>query len=430
MLTIRAEIKSWHQFLPIDIRSVIVIDSFLIEPYQRALLDADFIAHDPLLPTLILYRSANFFNLTGGNSDKLYEIRKKILKTMKTCLQPGDPFLFRCTVDLANEEINNMRFDCAAQLLKANQPPLSDRSPTPNLPASHSHHLEFLAETYLGLSMYHMLQLDESILIQTRAWAGLSRHLSPTHQESLKSQMYLAAALQAQGKLNEALKHYQHITRTWTELTSADHVITLMSQMGASTVLRKLGHTTEALQIGGAVLADRQRVLGTANNTITMDSALNMVLIYHKLGDIESGNAYLDMAERIGPGHCAGTRRCQVLRFRAMLLAEKGDIEQAITILRHLLQGAAGKKARPKGKQVHMVGGEGREMLWARYDLAKMLRKAKRPGAALEVFRGLVEPRGGGAVAAVAVRGRALEVAEQVTCVLLERRDLPREGDT
>ncbi|KAF4123017.1 Tetratricopeptide (TPR) repeat [Geosmithia morbida] len=440
IIMIRAKIQEWTNAssLSPDHLGRRMLDNFLLASYKAAL-DPSFVAEGSLLPLshLVHYRIALFLNITGTDTGKLYAIRRSLVSQVQPFLGAGHAFVRRCVVDWAMEEINNMHFDEAARLLQR-----LEAQDWGNPPAASTHaHLEYYAKSHLGLAMYHMIDLDGSIRWQSHAYKGLTRFLGPDHQDTLKSGMYLAQALQAQGKLRDALNIYGFITCTWAKLTSEDHA---MSQMGSSTCLRRLGLVEDAKRIGLETLAYRRRVLGSDNNTVVMDSLLNLVLIYRQMGDLDSAEQYVEFAKDIGPGHCARARWSQLTRFRAMLLADRGELNQAIDMLRDLIHAAlhvdsmSPSRLETEGDS----GRDGRDILWARHDLAILLREAGRPEEASLVFRGLVEIDLDGSALAPGVNCVAeaetrsdvivetgaptiLSVAEEATRILLKERDLP-----
>ncbi|CAH0020862.1 unnamed protein product, partial [Clonostachys rhizophaga] len=426
VVSIRAEIQSWHALLPLHIRSRIAIKSFLIESYEAALGLENFNCGDPLVPMLLLYRVGFLLNLTGEEMARLHGIRKEVAEKVKCLLGPQHTFSLRCAVEFCVEEINSLQFDRAAQVLQSWR--LDGLNPSPG--TYHS----FYVESNYAIAKYHMLELAESIELQTRAAAGLRATLGPMNQETLKSQLFIAYALQAQGQCLEALKIYEYITKSWSALTSIDNVLTMMSQMAASMALFKLGHTEEALRLATEVLANRQRVLGM-NNTVAMDSALALVLVYRQKGELESAEAFLELAITIGAGHCAQERLCQVQRFRAMLLRDRGELEAATKILTGLLSEARGtggmvtSTSSSGGSRLEEVV-DGRDLLWARYDLFSLLKRDSSESVALEVFEGLVVPDSdtvrGSEPRPRCQRVKELSAAKDATRILLKERNVKK----
>jgi tetratricopeptide (TPR) repeat protein len=376
ILSVKAEMKSWCISLPEKLRKNIPLTSFLVRPYETACERAKKDRVDAILPSIFLYRIAYFLNLESNESEKVFTMRKSIMKEASKYLGEQHPFSLRCAADFAIEQIISFNYDEAETLLSRILE-LQRQAVDPNAFDA------FYTISYIALCKYYQLELEESVALQEVAAAGLVHALGTTNRNALKSKLYLGWALEAQGNFSGALQIYRDVLAVWTTLQPMDNPLTMMAQSCLSMVERKQGNNKDALIHGDEAFVNRQRIMGD-QNTITFDSALNLVFIYRNMEDYGQAKAMLDLARSMGAAHQAKVRLCQLDRLDACIKADQNEVSEAIQMLSGMIQEASRLNADPN-----------RELLSARLDLADLLRKTGKSGEVLELFKGLVEPKKG-----------------------------------
>ncbi|KAK3358819.1 hypothetical protein B0T25DRAFT_577053 [Lasiosphaeria hispida] len=398
VLSARAALLNWQALRPAPTRAPLRLDDFFTSPYESALATAPFDCPTTMLRYLTLHRLNLYLNIASQDPSRRHSLTQEILRGADALLGPTHAFTLRSAAAFALEQINHHHFSSASTLLGqvvVHQPPRS--------PERHT------TQSYLALAMYHQLQLPAATALHEEACTGLLHAVGPASKKHAKALLFLAWSLEAGGALDRAAAAYGVVWARWGAAAyTPDEPLGMMAQAGLATVLRKRGEYGAARRHGAEVLAHRQRVYGERNR-VTVDVVLNMAVLCREAGDRDGARAYLELARAgLDAGHGDGFLRvCLATRLEAGLLVADGEVARAAVMLGGLLS-----QGEERG------GGGNRELLWARLELAALLRAEGRAAEALACFEGLVDQLpGGGSRAEGCSRGQLMVVERAVACI-------------
>ncbi|KAK0641408.1 hypothetical protein B0T16DRAFT_393690 [Cercophora newfieldiana] len=395
VLSARAALLGWHAMRHVHIRERTGVSGFFTGPYQAIL---ESLAADNILRYLVLHRLGTYFNLAVEEHDSRFQIIRTVMEKSSAILGPAHAFTLRSRAEYGAEILLRERFEEAEVILRDVYTTQSS-SPSPS-PAAGTES-QYVTLSNYATALHHQLKLDESIAYQQKASEGLLQALGPADKKYLKSQLFLAQALEAQNHhLDDALAIYEKIWEVWVPMYSRDEGLAMFAQIGMATVLRKKGgqlNLNKAMQHGTEVLENRRRVFGEANS-MTADTALTLAAMCLDCGEYGRARGYLSLvpsqleigaadaasppANRDGNDHRIWLHRHYLAEaLRASVHHQTGKTEKAIADLRQLLGNA------------DAAGGSGsRALLQARLVLSDLLEAQGRPKMeVLRCFSGLVE---------------------------------------
>ncbi|KAK6836796.1 hypothetical protein PG987_007291 [Apiospora arundinis] len=374
ILSVRADLASWHAMLSPDLQSIIPLDTFLLSPYERESNGSQRNGQRQIERIMYLHRVAGYLNLRSMETERRYAIRKFIMEQTAGILGEH-PFALLCATEFAVEMMIAFEYDQAEALFVRT-------SAIQRQMVGYQVSETFFTMCNTALVYYYQLKFDQAVELQELAVQGFARVLGPTHREYLRGRLFLGWALEAQENFAAASDIYAQTWSLWASMLSEESPLAMMARASLSRVERKQGRHESALAHGLSAFVNRQRVFGD-KNTLTFDSAINLYFIYCGMADFDQARAILDLARSLGQGHQAQVRVCQLERLTAQLLLLEADqnLDEAETILRDLLQRAADEDWQPN-----------RELLSARLDLARLLCQEHRESEALSLFDRLVEP--------------------------------------
>ncbi|KAL9621756.1 MAG: hypothetical protein Q9160_003874 [Pyrenula sp. 1 TL-2023] len=377
VLEVKSLLRSWHCNLSVDDQSKLEVGGFLVRPYSKLYQAAKNANPSHLLPYLVLKRLGFYFNLTAEfpKGQGPYELRKEVAEGFQRSLGETHQLTMRSVAEYCIERFVRAEFE-------ASETALLNMMHLQKLHLDYNSSDSFYSQQYAALAMWHQMRFVESEANQREANEGMLRTLGPMNREFLKGQMFLGFAVEAQGKFEDACSIYESIWRLWTSLQGPDNPLSLFSQCCMAICLRKKKDYASAERQLLEVLAKRQCIFGE-KNFITIDTALNLALLYEEWAMPDQSTAYLDLAGSMGLGDQSFERICQSRHLRAYLKLDEHRPEDAKEILESTLTEASSTNIQAC-----------RELLWIRITLANILRTLQKSDAASLLFIGLVRPIG------------------------------------
>lgn len=369
-LDVRARLEAWHNILATSDRLSLDFGNFF-GPFSAMIDSENGDGSDNLVVILLMHRLATYQNFGGGEP---YELRKRIAEECESVLGADHWLTLRAVVDFCVERISEDEFEDAERELekvRKTQIRVLGRDSTD----------VYYSQTWQASATFRQLKFEKAIELQEEASAGLLGNLGPTHLEYLKGQLVLARAIDAAGRVNEAITIFQNIWETWCPLHGTDSPLSMTTQGDMAAAYRESQRLELAEQHFSQLLANRQRIYGS-KIAFTSDAAINLAAVKRDLGDLRGALSVLETASEL-PSHRekeSHLRACQVEHLRALLDIDAGQQDSAIGRLHCLLDQAQGK---PKN----------RELYWIRLTLAKISRQQNKANKLVQLFDNLVVRR-------------------------------------
>lgn len=373
-LDVRASIQAWLALRPARFREIAL--SYFCAAYESVRQQyQDAKELDETLSFLCLFRLGEYENL-GEYPDESYKIYQLLAQDLKDRFGAENPMTMKANYHLGIELMTQGQMLDAERLLSINKK-MQYRVLGPDHPDS------VLSLEYLGFTQWYLNRLEESTQSQAEAQAGLQRLWGPVTKEVLKSQLFLGYALQSQRKLDEALEIFEGIWNIWLPVMGPSNPLSLMAQCSMGAIHRKRRVYEKAKQHLTENLAERLRVF-SLNAAVTIDSGLQLALLYRETRCTEEAEALLDLIAFSGVVEQWFERVCQVSHIRALLCMDRGNPGEATEMLRDILTVASSQ-----GREAN-----NRELLWVRLTLADLLRSQDRDDEALFLFSDMVRHQG------------------------------------
>lgn len=398
VLSARVTLLGWHALSRPGIRDRTRIDRFFTWPYKSALSSPEFCSQDNIMHYLLHHRVGSFFNMTAEESSSRYRILRTVMDGAERILGSSHPFTLRSMGEFGTEKIIRGEPMEAQVLLWQVWEAQSKNGDEID---------QYETLSMYAVALYLQVRLEESISFQKKASEGLLRALGPANKKYLKSQIFLAWAVEANGELDSALAIYNNIWRVWAPVHARNEGgLAMAARQGMAAVQGKKGNYGEAVPYGDEVLTSLRRVIGDANYH-TADAALNMAILYIGNGLYDEAHKHLSLVLALGESNRPSSvaenlddddndgklwdyRSCLAKCLQASLHILRGETDQAIAALRRLLHDAGEETRRSS-----------RELLRARLLLADCLRSGGRPkNEVLQCFAGLVLPLENSTIAA------------------------------
>ncbi|KAK4445325.1 hypothetical protein QBC34DRAFT_472554 [Podospora aff. communis PSN243] len=381
VLSARAALLGWHATQHDHLKARIGIEVFFKASYQSVI---DSMEPGNIMPLLLSHRLGTYFNLAVEEHEKRFEIVKAVMEGSESHLGPTHAFTLKSRAEYGSETLIRERFEEAEAIL------WNVYSAHPAASQSES---KYIALSIYANALYHQLKLDESIVHQRRASEGLLLALGPVDKKYLKSQLFLAQALEAQGQLDDALAIYDKIWQVWVPMYSRDEGLAMFAQIGMATVYQKRGDLNKAMDHGTEVLQNRRRVFGDSS-PMTADTALILAILSLERGEYGHARGHLSLvpprsesAGSVGTANNVDDRRIWLHRqylaasLEASLDHQTGRTDKAVADLQRLILDA----------EVDGLLGS-RALLQARLMLSDILEAQGQPKTEiLGCFSGLVE---------------------------------------
>jgi tetratricopeptide (TPR) repeat protein len=175
---------------------------------------------------------------------------------------------------------------------------------------------------------------------------------------------------------------YTDVLMVWQPIGGEDHPFTLMLKTSLGSVCRKLRRFAEA-ETALRTSFDVRKNVFTVENTVTIDSGIQLAVFYYDVGRSDEAIAELDLVSNPVYLEREFERRCQIQHIKARVQFEAGDYHEPREALERLLN-----EATSDGQDKN-----NRELLWVRVTLADVLRYHDKDDEALMFFSDLVAPQ-------------------------------------
>ncbi|KAI9692204.1 MAG: hypothetical protein M1822_006434 [Bathelium mastoideum] len=372
---IRASLSAWHRGLDDTQKDILSISQFLKLPYNNFLKSTQKRHESRVVHFMAMRRVATYYNLSerADKGQELKRIRQCIAEGFIDTLGGFHPLSLRSVTDwcvelqTANDQEREL-LRAESLLLKT----MTQQRECLGEKVSDS----FFTQQYVGLSMFYRTIFDESAKHLQQSYQGLVDTLGPTHRNTVICRLYYAHALVGQSNLRHACKIYEEIWTFWSHSYGIQNPLSTMSQSNLGVTYRKLKKFRLAEKHLVESLAERQRMFGAC--LVTVDSCVNLAILYRDTNRVGEAFAHLDLADNLGPYEFGFERVCQIQHVRAMLHYDSKDVKQAVEVLRALLSEAT---AYPVN----------RTTLWIRLTLAELLRSQGLEEEALAFFSNIVK---------------------------------------
>ncbi|RFU27216.1 hypothetical protein B7463_g9122, partial [Scytalidium lignicola] len=376
LIDIQASLVSWHIGLSEVQKTKLSVARFLEKPYNDFfdIIQAKRVSE--AVAYMALRRLGIYHNMSGtlpvGRT--LKELRKLVAEGFTATLGSRHPLTLRCITDWCVERI----CDDDRELLEGESLLIQTMAVQREVLGENVSD-SFYTQQYIGLAMFYQTKFNDAIHQLEQSCCGLDRTLGPTHRDLLISRLYYANSLSGMSSYTKALQIYKEIWALSSQLHGVHHPISTMCQCNMAVAYRKLKIFDQAEKHMMECLAERQRMFGNLEPTI--DSSINLALLYRDMGRTEEALAYLKLAEDMGVDKYGFERISQVHHLRALLRLDSGDATDAMRILEAILLEA---KSYPANRAI----------LWVRLTLADLLRGHGLETQALSLFSNIVKPIG------------------------------------
>jgi tetratricopeptide (TPR) repeat protein len=377
-IQVRTQLLKWHGRLPPETGRKIPISDYFVNPYESLNVEFGEKGEDKLLPFLPFVRLGDYFNVGGVNDtdfQKAYSYKVIVASGYEEVLGSRHPRTLLAKTEVFKEFFVQNRFDEAAnglQDLALIQQEVIGEDATDY----------YFTLQLLGLALKCITEFEQAITTLVTAAGGFRRLSGEDATRTLQTEMLIGQAKELTPRFEEAYRLYSDVLTAWIPIGGDDHPFTLMLKTSLGSVCRKLQRFEQAESALRTSL-DVRKDLFTLENTVTIDSAIQLALLYYDVGRSEEAIAELDLVSNPVYLEREFERRCQIQHIRARVQFEAGSYHEPREALERLLNEATGD-----GKDEN-----NRELLWVRVTLADVLRYHHEDNEALILFSGLVSPR-------------------------------------
>lgn len=374
---VRAALQSWYELLPPKTRERVPISAYFITSHESLNKELVNEGGDKLLPYLPLVRLGEYFNLgaeSRGDWQTAYNYKKTVAEGYEELLGGRNPITLRARTTLLQEYFWQTRFDEAERdLLEVST---IQREVLGEDVVDYSLTLQLL-----GLAQFYLNKFGAACSTLAQSGEGLRKMLGRSHPRFLMTELYNGYALEVQAKLDRAYRLYEDIWEQWVPIMGAEHPLSLMVQTAMGSIHRKRKEYVQAEKAFLESWAARQRLF-TIGNNVSVDSAIQLAILYREVGRSEEAVALLDLISTSSVFPSDFERVCQVRHIRALMDFDAGEYNMPKSSLQHLLDEATGTN-RDRNN---------RELLWVRITLSDVLRQHGKFDEASMLFSDLVEP--------------------------------------
>jgi tetratricopeptide (TPR) repeat protein len=389
LIQVRTDLLKWHATLPPETGRKIPILEYFVKPYESLNVEFDEKGGDKLLPFLPLVRLGEYFNVGGVNDadfEKAYAYKVKVAAGYERIMGPRHPQTLVARTEVFKEFFVQNRFDEAANGLR-------DLAQLQQKVIGEDAIEYYFTLQLLGLAQKCITDFEEAIPTLTAAAAGFRRLSGDDATRTLQTEMLIGQAKELTPRFEEAYRLYTDVLMVWQPIGGEDHPFTLMLKTSLGSVCRKLRRFAQA-ESALRTSFDVRKNLFTIENTVTIDSAIQLAVLYYDVGRGDEAIAELDLVSNPLYLEREFERRCQIQHIRARVQFEAGDYREPREALERLLH-----EATSDGQDEN-----NRELLWVRLTLADVLRYHDHDDEALMLFSDLVAPRASASVFPAAQR--------------------------
>jgi hypothetical protein len=377
-IEVRATLQVWYneKVQPELRRKIPLTDYFVVS--HESLKDEFFkVAEDKLLPYLPPVRLGDYYNVGGKNLkewQKGFDYKKMVADGYEEVLGKRSPLTLRARTSLYQEYFWQMRMDEAEE-------GLLDVSSIQREVVGEDDSDYFSTLYLLGVAQFHLNKFDEARLTLKNSTEGLRRLLGSKNAKAFMAELFNGYALEAQGRLEQGFCLYEHIWVEWTQITSEEHPLSLMTQTAQGSIYRKQRRFAEGRKALESSWVARKRLFSVENN-VSADSGIQLAIFYRDSDQNSEAKLLLDEVSRSSIFPEDFERGCQIIHLRALLAFDAGEYESPKLSLLSLLDQATGSHR----------GRNNRELLWVRITLADVMRAHGEWDIALMLFMELVKP--------------------------------------
>ncbi|KAL4732994.1 hypothetical protein BDV11DRAFT_200939 [Aspergillus similis] len=377
-VSVRATLQQWHSVkLKPVLRPSVPLEDYFLVAHQGLRDELAKQARSAVLPYLPLVRLGEFYNVGGETVAEWelgYQFKKEVVAGYEAVLGKRNRFTLSARTSLYQEYLWKMQMDEAREGLQE-VAKLQLESVGTELPDY------YITLYYLGAVEFHLTLFEAARKTLDTSANGLKRLLGEVNSKAVQAELFIGYALEAQGHLSSASALYDDIWHKWTAIAGKTNGIALMTQTAQGSACRKQGNLNRARDLLTRSWAER-KLLFTIGNNVTVDSGIQLAILWRDLGDNASAIDILGevVTSDIFPGDFE--RACQLDHLRALVDFDRGRyMDGKCRLLRRL--GQAGN-----GDQHH----NNRELLWIRITLADVMRSHGEGDETLILFSDLVTP--------------------------------------
>ncbi|KAI1840299.1 hypothetical protein JX266_013476 [Neoarthrinium moseri] len=369
LVVARKNLRSWHQGLPQDLKSLLDLGQYIVQPYREiseAFLDESGNIELKLFSLLQL----GYFLFAIGDAEQTYLIRQDVASGLEKLRGPNDPLVVRVRVDAA--------FTCyfvgeMSQALRDFKD-LYRRQCALLGPEA----LDTLrAMAYVGISELFLTDFPAANATLQKVWGLLRKNLPEGDSLVLSTELMQGWTLDQDDQLRPAVEILHHIYEKRENTFGADDGLAVMALYSMANVNRKLGKSHLAIEQMEAAYTARLKIWERTNFHV-VDLAISLTIAYRDDSRLREARELIGSIELDENIPSRFYRHCQITHLRALL----GTEEHAINILRQILAST---------ERQH----NNRALLWTRIDLAVLLRRRHLNDEADLLFEGLVTQSNG-----------------------------------
>lgn len=375
-VSVRAALQQWHSAnLKPGLRPKVPLDGYFLDAHQALSNELAEQAQSAVLPYLPLARLGEFYNVGGETVEEWelgYSFKKEVVCGYEATLGKRNRFTLNARTSLYQEYLWKMRMDEAREGL-AEVAKLQLESVGTEVPDYYT------TLFYLGAVEFHLTMFEDARQTLGTSADGLKRLLGDVNSKAIQAELFIGYSLEAEGRLSLAAALYEEIWNKWTGIAGGASGISLMIQTAQGSCCRKMGYLDTARDLLYHSWTERKHLF-TVENNVTVDSGIQLAILWRDLEDSERATDILAEVLDSGIFPADFERSCQVEHLRALIDFDRGRYRDGKNRLRRCLEQA------DNGHH----GVHNRELLWIRITLADALRHHGEGDDALMLFTDLV----------------------------------------
>lgn len=377
-IDIRTALSDWMQKLPPSTQKQIPLEKFFVAAHidlQRRLEEND--EEDRLLPYLPAIRLGQFYSIAGtSDSDfqQAFEYKKLVVEGFTKSLGKRSPLTLQARTDFINEYFSQgLIAEAEAELIEVVSIEKEVLGPESE---------EFYkAIQLLGNAQYYITKFSNASQSLRESGEGLLRLMREESWNYQVNNLYLGWVYEREGDLVTASQLYQRIVDTWIPVRGKSNGLSIFAFTSIGSVNRKQQDYPKAKPNLEFSWESRERLFSINSNT-TVDSGLQLALLYREMGQFDAALELLDKLEGSSVFEKDFERVCQAKYIQALIAFDQGHFSDPVRDLTKLVDDTTGS----------MRDRNNRECLWIRITLADALRHIGNDAEALMFFSELVKP--------------------------------------
>ncbi|KAJ9133152.1 hypothetical protein NKR23_g10944 [Pleurostoma richardsiae] len=375
VISAHSALEMWYSSLPEDKRRHVSLGDYFSAPYKSASREYhDSAELDTVLEWLPLMR-LGYYYVTIADVEATITLREQVAQGLVALLGSHHPLALRARADVAFSYMHNGRLREAhsvySEVVEIERDVIGTRDPE-----------YFRTMLYKGQAEYYMTDFSSSLATQRTSSTGLLKTSGPDSFMYQASKLWYALPLIEVGELEMALDLLDSVFSKRREKYGNDDNMATMFQVPIGSIQRKSGPVEECIMNLQQALSSRL-LKWPLSHFLSLDVAIELLIAFRDFGRTTDAREQLSKIERDGNVPALPGRHCQVQHLKALLLADGGELDQAIDLLQDLVI--------TTGRDEYT-----RALLWVIIDLADLLRRRGGEGdsdRASSNFDGLVVER-------------------------------------